>query len=156
MTKRQPITSPAEAVRIAQGAMRELQPPSHVPLDERDWPFWRSVVAEFARADWTEHQLELAAMLARDMAQAVAEHQLLRAEGFTIVRETGTTVGNPRARTYQALVGGILATRRSLALHARGRSGDSRNDARRRDLAREIEDGINDHDDLIARPKSWN
>lgn len=155
MTKRRPITSPSEAVRIAQGALRNLQPPSHVPLDDGDRPFWQSVIAEFARADWSEHQLELAAMLARTMALAESEQRLLRAEGFVVTRETGTTVSNPRARTSRALLGDIMAMRRSLALHARARSGDSRNDAKRRDLARALEAGFDDVDDLISRPPSW-
>ena len=60
---RQPVNTTAAAVRIAQGLTRELQPPSHVPLDDCDWPFWESVVAEFARSEWSEHQLELAAFL---------------------------------------------------------------------------------------------
>ncbi len=134
-----------------QSAMREMQPPGHVPLAEQDLPFWHSVIAEFARADWTEHQLELAAMLARTMAHAVAEHCLLRAEGFVLLRKSGATVANPRVRALQSLMGTILALRRSLLLHARARSGDSRNDAKRRDLARELESGIDHDDDLIAR-----
>ena len=66
--KRDPITSPTSAIRIMQGANREIAPPGHVRLQDEDWPFWHSVLAEFARAEWTDHQLELAAFLARDMA----------------------------------------------------------------------------------------
>ena len=144
MTKRAPITAPSEAVRIMQGASREMVPPSHVPLDDMDWPYWHSVVAEFARAEWTDHQLELAAMLARTMANLEREQRDLRAEGFVSVRENGTTVENPRARAVKSLTSDILSLRRSLALHARARSGDSRTDAQRRQTGKEIEEDAGD------------
>ena len=151
MSKRSPITSPSEAVRIIQAAVIDLQPPAHMVLDECDWPHWRNVVAEFARAEWTDHQLELAAMLARTMADLAREQVSLRGEGYISVRENGTSVENPRARAVKSLTGDILSLRRSLALHARARSGDSRNDAKRREVGRKMEVEIGE-DDLIARP----
>jgi hypothetical protein len=150
MGKRSPITSPSEAVRIMQGVTQELQPPSHVPMEDMDWPFWHNVVAEFARAEWTEHQLELAAMLARTLANLEQEQRTLRREGFIAVRENGTTVENPRARAVKSLTGDILSLRRSLALHARAKSGDSRTDTKRREVAKCLEADLGD--DLIARP----
>jgi len=150
MSRRQRSDSSAAAVRIMQGAQREVCPPAHVPLDDQDWPFWHSVVAEFARSEWTEHQLELAAMLARVMADLNREQQELRREGFISVRENGTTVENPRARVVKALTGDILSLRRSLALHARARSGDSRNDGSRKEAGRAAEQQLDD--DLLARP----
>ncbi len=151
MAKRAPITSPSEAVRIMQGAAQELSPPSHVPMDEMDWPFWHNVVGEFARAEWTEHQLELAAMLARTMANLEQEQRTLRAEGFVAVRENGTSVENPRARSVKSLTGDILSLRRSLALHARAKSGDSRSDANRREQAKDMEQ--RSHSRLLAVPE---
>lgn len=151
MAKRAPITSPSEAVRIIQGAAKEMSPPSHVPMDEMDWPFWHNVVSEFARAEWTEHQLELAAMLARTMANLEQEQRTLRAEGFVAVRENGTSVENPRARSVKSLTGDILSLRRSLALHARAKSGDSRSDANRREQAKDMEQ--RSHSRLLAVPE---
>lgn len=151
MARRQRIDSADQAVRIAQQSGRPIAPPSHVPLEEVDWPYWESVVAEFARAEWTEHQLEIAAMLARTMANLEQEQRSLRAEGFTSESQRGTPVINPRVMACKSLSGDILAFRRSLALHARGRnSGDNRSAATRRDgaKAREV-----DHDDeLFAIP----
>lgn len=144
MPRRKRIDSASEAVRIMQGVKRELQPPSHVPLDDMDWPYWHNVVAEFARAEWTEHQLELAAMLARTMANLEQEQRTLRAEGFISVRENGTTVENPRARAVKSLTGDILSLRRSLALHARAKSGDTRSDANRRQTAKGLETDLDD------------
>lgn len=150
MARRPRIDSSSEAVRIMQGAKRELQPPSHVPLDDMDWPYWHSVVAEFARAEWTEHNLELAAMLARTMANIEQEQRSLRAEGFVAVRENGTSVENPRSRVVQNLAGQVLSLRRSLALHARARSGDSRNDAARMENGKRLEQQFDD--ELLAAP----
>jgi hypothetical protein len=151
MAKRAPITSAAEAVRIVQAVGLPILPPSHMILDECDWPYWRSVVAEFAKAEWTDHQLELAAMLARTMADLAREQVALRNEGYISVRENGTSVENPRARAVKSLTGDILSLRRSLALHARARSGDSRNDGRRKEVAKQIERDLGE-DDLLARP----
>lgn len=150
MAKRLPITGPSEAVRIMQGMTREITPPSHVPLDDMDWPYWHNVVSEFARAEWTEHQLELAAMLARTMANLEQEQRTLRAEGFVAVRKNGTSVENPRARAVKSLTGDILSLRRSLALHARAKSGDSRADAARRQAGKALEQET--EDDLLAAP----
>lgn len=151
MAKRHPITSPSEAVRIVQAVGIPIMPPGHMILDECDYPHWRNVVAEFARAEWTDHQLELAAMLARTMADLAREQVSLRIEGYISVRENGTSVENPRARAVKSLTGDILSLRRSLALHARARSGDSRNDAKRRDEGKSIERDLGE-DELLARP----
>jgi hypothetical protein len=151
MSKRSPITSPSEAVRIVQGAGLQITLPGHMVLDECDWPHWKAVVAEFARAEWTDHQLELAAMLARTMADLAREQQTLRVEGYISVRENGTSVENPRARAVKSLTGDILSLRRSLALHARARSGDSRNDAKRKEVGLSLERDLGE-DELIARP----
>lgn len=151
MTKRAPITSAAETVRIIQAAGLPIMPPGHMILDECDWPHWRNVVAEFARAEWTQHQLELAALLARTMADLAREQRELRTEGYISVRENGTTVENPRARAVKSLTGDILSLRRSLALHARARSGDSRTDGTRKEAARAAQQDLGE-DELLARP----
>ena len=153
MARRDRIDSAEVTTRILRGAVSELSPPSHVPLDEMDWPFWHSVVAEFARSEWTEHQLELAAMLARTMATLEQEQRTLRSEGMIATRVNGTSVENPRARAVKSLTGDILSLRRSLALHARARSGDSRNDGTRKEAGRAREKAaLGEDDDLIARP----
>lgn len=150
MARKQRIDSSAAAVRIMQGVTRQIIPPSHVPLDDCDWPFWENVVGEFARSEWSEHQLEIAAMLARTMANLEAEQRTLRTEGFIAVRENGTTVENPRGRVVKSLAGDILSLRRSLALHARARSGDNRDAGKQRTLAKSLEADLDD--DLLARP----
>ena len=158
-TTRKPRSdSVSEAIRIMQGAARELAPPSHVPLQDMDWPFWESVTAEFARADWTEHQLECAAMLARTMADLEENQRLLRSEGLIMVKEILGPDGsvkkilsceNMRARAVQTMMGQVLAMRRSLALHARAKSGSNADAAKQREANKNIAKGAAG-DDLFA------
>ena len=152
MSRKQRIDSATAAVKVMQGASRELSPPSHVPLEDCDWPFWHSVISEFARSEWTEHQLELAAMLARDMANLERNQRLLRSEGEVMATERGTPVVNPRKAIVQATQGGILSMRRSLSLHARAQQGEARDAGKRRAAAKKIEADNPMDDDLIARP----
>jgi hypothetical protein len=128
-------------------AAREIVPPAHVQLDECDLPFWASVVAEFARSEWTDHQLELAAMLARDMSDAERNRRLIRSEGEVVEGKA-----NPRSNVLVAIGNRILATRRSLSLHARARGGEAEKVGPRRAMAKAIEAANPMDDDLIARP----
>lgn len=150
--RRQRIDSASAAVKVMQGAVREIVPPSHIPLDECDWPFWHSVVAEFARSEWTEHQLELAAYLAKDMADAERNRRMVREEGEVLFTdEGGNPKANPRCNVLVAIGNRILATRRSLSLHARAKGGEARDIAKRQAIAKSMEPEFDD-DDLIARP----
>jgi hypothetical protein len=151
MTRRLRIDGPTAAVAIMQAAMREIRPPGHVRLDDQDLPFWHSVIAEFGRSEWTEHQIEMAALLARTMADLEREQYALRDEGYVLTRPSGVTMQNPRNRTVQALTSHVLAMRRSLALHARVQGGGTRNIARRSALTKEIEAAISLDDPLIGR-----
>lgn len=151
--RKQRVDSATAAVKIMQGATREIAPPAHVPLDDCDWPFWHSVVAEFARSEWTEHQLELAAMLAKDMADAERNRRLVREEGEVLVTEGGgNPKANPRCNVLVAIGNRILATRRSLSLHARAQGGEARDVGKRRAAAKAIETHNPLDDALIARP----
>jgi hypothetical protein len=150
MAKRPRIDSAAAAVDAARASQQQISPPSNVPLDARDLPFFASVLDEFARSEWTAHQLELAAMLARTMADLEEEQRLMRAEGSTLKTDKGTPVINPRKTAIQMHYGNIHSARRSLSLHARAQGGEARDVAKRRDMAREFDTG--EGDDLLARP----
>lgn len=155
--RKQRIDTTAAAIKVMQGAAREIVPPAHVPLDDCDWPFWENVVAEFARTEWSEHQLELAAFLAKDMADAERNRRELRTEGEVIKSDGGSPKANPRTNVLVAIGNRILATRRSLSLHARARGGEARDVGKRRDAAKGLENAAagqadEEEDDLIARP----
>lgn len=150
MARRQRVDTASAAVEIMKGAQREIAPPGHVAMGDEDWPFWHSVIAEFARSEWTDHSLEIAAMLSRSMADLEREQRMLRAEGFIAVRENGTTVENPRSRVVKSLTGDILSLRRSLSLHARARGGEAEKIWPRRAIAKAIEADNVLTDDLLA------
>lgn len=146
------IDSASEAVRVMGKAAVEVLPPENVPLDAEDLPFFRSVIDEFARSEWTTHQLELAAMLARKMRDMNDMQQTLRDEGYTSVTANGAPCQNPLVGALRMLDTSILATRRSLSLHARARAGEARDVAKRRGATKEIEADNPLDDELLARP----
>lgn len=152
MSKRQRIDSATAAVDAAQAAQQQIVPPSNVPLNSEDMPFFASVIDEFARSEWTAHQLELAALLARKMRMLRDELQKLDAEGFTAVSANGAPCQNPRLGGVRMLDTSIMATRRNLQLHARAKAGEARDVGKRRDAAKGMEGDARAGDDLIARP----
>ena len=136
---------------MVKSAAANLSPPDSVPLEARDLPFFANIIAEFARSEWTGHQLDLAAMLARTMSDLEDDQRKMRKEGCTLRTDKGRVV-NPRKAVIQMHVATIITTRRSLSLHARAQGGDKVNIAKRRDVAKDIEDGNPLDDDLLARP----
>lgn len=152
MTKKR-IDSATAQVEVMKAGAIPVHPPSHVPLSDADMPFFANVIDEFARSEWSAHQLELAAMLARIMSDLNTGQQDLRREGLTTKSDRGTPVANPLVTIVKGLTGDILSMRRSLALHARARNGgDSRNKAGRSAKAKEIEAASPLGDNLLARP----
>lgn len=133
-------------------ASQQIHPPATVPLDDGDVPFFANVIEEFARSEWTGHQLELAALLARTMADMNREQLALREEGSTLKTDKGTPVVNPRKTVIQMHASTILSYRRSLGLHARAQGGEARDVAKRRDQAKAVEANNPLDDDLLARP----
>jgi len=155
MTKprKPPVHSTENLARILAGAEQELAPPPHVPLSEADWPYWHSLIGEFARADWTPHMLEVAALLARTMAELEAEQRELRKEGVVYLNSRGDPATNPRTRIVATLTGRVLAYRRSLALTGRAKAGGTDNAARQRRANRDYECALRSgasNDDLLS------
>jgi len=150
--KRDRIDSTSEQVKVMAASAKGIGPPSNVPLSKKDMPFFVNVLDQFARSDWTAHDLEVAAMLARSMCDLNEEQQILRTEGYITARQNGTTVENPRLRVVKSLSGDLLSFRRSLSLHARAREGDARDVAKRRSMSKDIESNNPLDDDLLARP----
>lgn len=155
MTKpRKPrLDSVAHIQRILAEADTELAPPVTVPLSDNDWPFWHSLTEERARADWTQHELEIAALLARTMAQLEAEQRAQRREGVVYLNSRGDPAPNPRNRVVSALTAQALAYRRSLALTGRAKAGSSEAATRQREANRAIDQRFRDgspRDDLLA------
>lgn len=151
--KKQRIDSTSEQVRVMSKAATQIHPPSTVPLEEGDLPFFVNVIEEFARSEWTAHQLELAALLARTVADLNREQLAMREEGTVLVSQKGTPVVNPRKTVIQMHASTILSYRRSLGLHARAQGGEARDVAKRRTMAKQIEADNPLESDLLARPQ---
>lgn len=151
MPRKARVDSTSEAVRLASSAAA-ITPPSNVSLDAGDLAFFANVIDEFARSEWTAHQLEVAAMLARTMADLEREQRLLRDEGAVLKTEKGTPVVNPRKTVVQMHASSILSFRRSLSLHARAQGGEARDVGKRRAQARVHEEAGRSEDDLLAKP----
>ncbi len=150
MPRKRRADSVAAYVEAATAA--PIHPPSHVPLADEDKPFFANVIDEFARSEWTAHQLELAAMLARIMCDLNTTQQELRVEGVTAKTDRGTPVVNPKVQIVKGFTSDILSMRRSLALHARARAnGDNRNVGTRNAKLKQAQGEAND-DGLLARP----
>jgi hypothetical protein len=152
MARKPRIDSTSEAVRVMSKAATPIVPPSSVPLEACDVPFFVNVIAEFARSEWTGHQLELAAMLARTMADLNREQIALREEGSVATSERGTPVVNPRKAVVQMHAATILSFRRSLALHARAHTRDLADIAKRQGKAISIAADNPLENRLIAKP----
>jgi hypothetical protein len=152
MAKKPRIDSAAEQVKVMAAATKHITSPSSVPLEAKDQVFFQNVIDEFSRSEWTAHQLELAAMLARTMADLVDEQIAFRTEGSICYTDKGTPVINPRKTAIQMHASTIMSMRRSLSLHARAQGGDQRDIAKRRSMAKQIEGDNPLDDDLLARP----
>ena len=103
--------------RFPDGAF--MSPPAHVPLSAKDRPHWSNIVAERPSEQWTEHQLDMAAILARTMADLEQQQRLCSAEGTIIVGARGGKRANPRNRCVNHLLRQAVHIRTSLGLSAR-------------------------------------
>jgi hypothetical protein len=109
------------------------------------------VIAQFARSELTAHQLELAAMLARTMADLNRERWALRKEGSVVTTEKGTRSSIRVRPWYRCRL--VLSYRSgALCLYTRAQDGEARDGAKRRAGAKEIEADNPLDDRLIARP----
>ena len=151
MSRKQRVDSTATAVEIMRKSAAELYPPEHVPLAEPDLPFWLNIIAEKAKVDWTAHDLEIAALLARAMRRLEREEIALDGEDTVMHNAGGTPMQNPRIRVIADLHARVIKYRQTLGIHNQGKNGEKRDTDKRTNAAKAIEATFED-DDLIARP----
>ncbi len=145
--RRKRSDSIAASLDVARRSQQAVAAPSSVPLTGAEMVFFSDILAEFARSEWTAHQLQLAAFLAREMAAMEREQRDMAAEGSVLSTDKGTPVVNPRKALIQMHAACILSIRRSLSLHARAKGGEARDMGKRRAAAREVENSIADDGD---------
>lgn len=147
MSRRTRSDSVQAATKAAQASA--VQPPVHIPLNAEERIYFDGITGEFARSEWTSHQIDLAAFLARKMRQLSDETALLSDEGTVIETPGGSLKANPRVTVVKALSGSVLAIRRSLQLHG-AVDGKPVERARRN---RRLKEAESDSDEpLLARP----
>lgn len=147
------INSAEGKADAAKGASKTIVPPEHIGMKERDLPFFNSIIKELANVEWTDHTIELAALLARAISDFERQQRFLRKEGTTVSGMHGPKI-NPRQQVLDKLASTILQMRRSLSLHARVKNGEPRDVAKRRAQMKEIQKGVaaideDDDDQLI-------
>ena len=150
MARKQRVDSASAAVAIMQKSAAEVLPPEHVPLVEADRPFWHNIIAEKAKAEWTAHDLEIAALLARAIRRLEAEETKLDGEDTVMENAGGTPMQNPRIRVIADLHARVIKYRQTLGIHNRGKNGEKRDTDKRSSHAKAVETDLSD--DLIARP----
>ena len=150
MTRRPGIGTTGEAVRIMATAASAVSPPASVPLSAADLSFFTSIIAEAAVSEWTTHTVELAALLARSMADLEREQRLLRTEGSVLASDRGSPMVNPRASLVANLTASVLSTRRSLQLHARAQTRDLAVAGARRGALKALEADLPPRDSLLS------
>lgn len=152
MARRPRIDSAAAAVATMAAAARDLAPPKHLKLRRGDAPFWKAVIAERAKSEWTDSDLVVAANLARAMSDAekIAAFSVDRG-GNVKITTLITTI-----ELSDKLARRIVTLRRALGLDNRAKNGEQRDVSNRREIAKGIEGGHNpmeaDGDGLLARP----
>lgn len=151
MPRKQRVDSATAHVKIAQAAKLELMPPEHVPLAPKDMPFWRTIISEKPKAEWTPHDLEFAAHLAMSMRKLGEQEAELEREGPVYMTGGGNMAQNPRCRIVADLAARVVKYRQTLGIHSRAKQGEARDVAKRRSQAMAVEAGAQVDDDLIAR-----
>ena len=137
--KRTRSDSAASAVKaMLDAAKGEIQPPKHVTLRERDWPFWSGVVRARARDEWSDADLVVAAQLAKCQADIEVEQAALDLETTVVVNDRGTACVNPRVAVLEQYARREMALMRTLRMGGRV-AGDARDEAGRRKVQRGAE-----------------
>lgn len=128
--------------------------PDHMKLRPAEFPFWKSILANRFRDEWSEVELGLAVRLARVQAELESQSRMLRKEGAAIKVGHVVTRINPRAAYVEQLSRREMALIRSLRMtgSALGNSGDEVNKRQLLSRAREAKaevDGEDDDDPLL-------
>ena len=152
MPRKQRIDSITAQVEVMQASVKGVEAPAHIPLTAEDEPFWQNIIAEKPKAEWTAHDLEIAAMLAQSLRKLRNEELLLDAEGSVVKEEGRNPTANPRLRIVADLHARAMKYRQTLGIHNRAKEGEARDVRKRREQAFEVENGNPLDDDLIARP----
>lgn len=106
------------------------------------------------RADWSEHQVRLAAILAQELLRIGKAQADLMRTGYVTHNGRGNPVVHPLARVVDQGIQKVCAYRRTLGISARALGGEARDIGRRRAIRREQQAAaVRCDDNLIAFPE---
>ncbi|MEM6681802.1 MAG: terminase small subunit [Pseudomonadota bacterium] len=123
--------------------------PETVPLDDLEMPFFAAIIAKKPTSEWEDHDLQVAALLAREMCLAEKETRLLADEGSVVTTPKGLTQQNARVPTVHGIAARIKNYRQTLAIHGAA-MGNARDVGSRRTKVQKIEAGLRKDDPLLA------
>ena len=128
-----------------------MHEPTNVNLSTHERVIFAEIIEE--RADWSEHQVRLAAILAREMLRIAQAQRDLQRTGYVTYNGRGNPVVHPLVRVLDQAVKKVCAYRRTLGISARAQGGEARDIARRRAIRlQQQRDAVRDPDNLIAFP----
>lgn len=152
--KKKKITSAQEIAKVIKASLKKLNVPERITFNTKEQlDCFKAILNEVPKVEWTEHKIEIAALLAKAICDLEKMHVALDDEGYLTPNHMGSMSENPRSVIAKKLRADICSMRRTLAIHERAKSGETRDIKKRRAIAKGAEDSFsNVDDDLIARP----
>ena len=153
MPKDKRIRSDSYNTEIEMATAQPPSPPEHIQVPDDAMPHWWAIVRAREYRAWTDTDLEHAANLACCLYDCERLRREIRVEGDVIVNAKGTQIMNPKHALLEQLTRRSVALSRLVHVHAEATSGKSRDDSKRSQKQRDIEEKVSGHDDLIAKPR---
>lgn len=126
--------------------------PTAIHQTENALKHFDKIIEERASSLWSSHEIEIAAMMASDIASREIEQGKLEQEGRVIVNASGNPVVNPRNAVVRDLSVMVKQYRQTLGIQYAAK-GTPINRAKQNELAQEIEAGLisgKEKDDLSS------
>ena len=138
-TRKSASDSLTSAQEVVAAATEVIKVPKHIKLNETAEIYFKDIINERANADWSNHEVAVAAKLARMLASEDILTEALEEEGPVVESPKGGFTKNPTATVLTSVRGSIAAFRRQLCLHAQADNASSKDVAKRRRGRRAIE-----------------
>ena len=136
----------------AAAALAEPLPEPPLELSADALRFWETIVNAKRRNAWTDSDLLIACALCRDLALVERLSRELEVDGPTLENKDGRMYAHPAGTLLDSAQRRILATTRSLQIHAIATGGRTDTQPHKNATAREISGRMKDAHSLIARP----
>ena len=150
------MTSLANSLKFEQQQAAALAEPLPEPpqrLSDAALAFWPTIVSAKRRTAWTDSDLVIACGLCRDLAlinECAAE---LARDGLTLVNaQSGRRYPHPATTILDATQRRVLATTRTLQIHAGATTGKTDHQGQKNEKARELARKLDNVHHLIRKP----